>query len=51
MIARVSILSCEWLEVKVPLKQSDNPDDGFWADAKEIVSLFFFFGRLALNAS
>jgi hypothetical protein len=23
-------------EIKVPLKKADNPEDGFWADAKEV---------------
>ncbi|KAF9024856.1 hypothetical protein BDZ89DRAFT_1068792 [Hymenopellis radicata] len=25
-------------EIKIPLKPADNPDDGFWADAKELCS-------------
>lgn len=24
-------------EIKIPLKPAENPDDGFWADAKELV--------------
>lgn len=27
-------------EVKIPLKDADDPQDGFWADAKELVRLF-----------
>lgn len=26
-------------EIRVPLKQIANPDDGFWADAKEVTDI------------
>jgi hypothetical protein len=30
-------------EVKVPLRQSDVPEDGFWADSRDIVRAISFF--------
>ena len=30
-------------EVKVPLRKADDPEQGWWADAKDIVSDFSIF--------
>ena len=34
---RSGVTDHQLAEVKVPLKPSDNPQDGFWADARDIV--------------
>ena len=37
---RSGVTDHQLAEVRVPLKGSDDPQDGFWADAKDIVSHF-----------
>ena len=34
---RSGVTDHQLAEVKVPLKPSDDPQDGFWADARDIV--------------
>lgn len=36
---RSGVTDHQLAEVKVPLKQSDDPQDGFWADARDIVCI------------
>ena len=37
---RSGVTDHQLAEVKVPLKPSDDPRDGFWADARDIVCHF-----------
>ena len=37
---RSGVTDHQLAEVRVPLKASDDPQDGFWADAKDIVCRF-----------
>ena len=33
---RSGVTDHQLAEVKVPLRQADHPEDGFWADAKDV---------------
>ena len=40
---RSGVTDHQLAEVKIPLKPSDDPQDGFWADARDIVSQAMHF--------